>query len=74
MKIVSADYLPDDLPGAFTVWASSPEAQFLHGRFVESNWDVEEMKNGEVAKRIEDDPHFLKVGVLGLVGAMNTTI
>lgn len=74
VQITSPDRSPDDLPGAFTVWLSSPEAQFLHGRYVESNWDVEEMMNGEVAKRIQDDPHFLKVGVSGLVSAMKTTV
>lgn len=66
--LIGADLLPDNLPGAFTVWAASPEARFLHGRFVWSSWDVDEMKHGEVAKRIEEDPHFLKIGVLGLVG------
>lgn len=46
----------------------------MHGRYVESRWDVEELKNGEVAKRIEDDPYFLKVGVHGLAGAVHTVI
>lgn len=26
------------------VWLSLPEAQFLNGRFVWANWDVEELK------------------------------
>ncbi|KAH8900777.1 NAD(P)-binding protein [Thozetella sp. PMI_491] len=32
------------LPSDFVVWAVSSEAQFLNGRFVWVNWDVEEMK------------------------------
>ncbi|CAH0032702.1 unnamed protein product [Clonostachys rhizophaga] len=37
--------MPDsvDLPGHFVVWLASPEAQFLNGKFVYSNWDVEEL-------------------------------
>jgi hypothetical protein len=60
--------LTDDLPGAFSVWVASHEAKFLHGRFVWAAWDVEELKSGEVAERINSEPHFLKVGVPGLVG------
>lgn len=56
----------EDLPGAFSVWAASDEARFLHGRFVWAAWDVDEMKQGEVAARVESDPSFLKVGVPGL--------
>lgn len=56
----------EDLPGNFAVWATSPEAAFLHGRFVWANWDVEELKNGVVAKQIQEDEHFLKVGIEGL--------
>jgi hypothetical protein len=32
-----------DLPGHFSVWLASPEADFLHGKFVCANWDVEEL-------------------------------
>ncbi|KAI1092720.1 NAD(P)-binding protein [Rostrohypoxylon terebratum] len=55
-----------DLPGDFAVWAASPEARFLHGRFVWASWDVEELMNGELRKRIEEDPWYFKVGVKGL--------
>jgi hypothetical protein len=34
-----------ELPADFVVWAASPEAKFLKGKFVWSNWDVEEMKS-----------------------------
>lgn len=33
------------LPGGFCVWLASPEAEFLKGRFVWANWDVEELKS-----------------------------
>lgn len=32
-----------NLAGNFVVWAASPEADFLKGRFVWSNWDVVEL-------------------------------
>ncbi|KAH7368583.1 hypothetical protein B0T11DRAFT_316717 [Plectosphaerella cucumerina] len=56
----------ENLPGNFATWAASPEAAFLHGRFVWANWDVEELKNGVVGERIQEDEHFLKVGIEGL--------
>ncbi|GAP84806.1 putative short-chain dehydrogenase [Rosellinia necatrix] len=55
-----------DLPGHFAVWAASPEAKFLHGRFVWAAWDVDQLKNGELRKRIDEEPAFLKIGVNGL--------
>ncbi|KAI9150528.1 Short chain dehydrogenase citE [Paramyrothecium foliicola] len=56
----------ENLPGHFAVWAASPEAAFLHGRFVWANWDMEEIKNGVVGQQIQEDEHFLKVGIEGL--------
>ena len=32
------------LPSSFAVWASSPEARFLSGKFVWAHWDVDELK------------------------------
>lgn len=54
------------LPGNFAVWAASTEAEFLHGRFVWANWDVDELKDGLPGKRIADDDKFLKVGIHGV--------
>ncbi|KAH6960124.1 hypothetical protein DER45DRAFT_627163 [Fusarium avenaceum] len=54
------------LPGAFAVWCASPEALFLHGRFVWAAWDVDELKSGPVRKRLEKDVNFLRIGVHGL--------
>lgn len=50
------------LPGDFTVWAVSPEARFLNGKFVWANWDVEELK--AMAKEIVDSDKF-SLGLLG---------
>ncbi|KAL8367201.1 hypothetical protein RB599_010279 [Gaeumannomyces hyphopodioides] len=55
-----------ELSGSFAVWAASPEARFLHGRFVWASWDVEELATGPVRKRMEEDHDFLRVGVVGL--------
>lgn len=32
------------LPAHFHLWLASPEAEFLKGKFVWINWDVEELK------------------------------
>ncbi|KAF4459505.1 short-chain dehydrogenase [Fusarium albosuccineum] len=54
-----------NLPGSFAVWAASPEAAFLHGRFVWAEWDVGELKQGELRKKIDENPNFLKLGLHG---------
>ncbi|KAI0432750.1 short chain dehydrogenase [Xylaria sp. FL1042] len=55
-----------DLPGHFAVWAASPEARFLHGRFVWASWDVEKLQDGDIRRRIDEDPAYLKIGINGL--------
>jgi hypothetical protein len=32
------------LPASFNVWLASPEADFLKGKFLWTNWDVDELK------------------------------
>jgi hypothetical protein len=51
-----------ELPASFIVWAVSPEAEFLKGKFVWANWDVDEL----VAKKEEliSSPQL----TLGLIG------
>jgi len=51
-----------ELTAGFFVWLASPEAEFLKGKFVWSNWDVDELK----AKReeLEGTPN-LTLGLLG---------
>jgi NAD(P)-dependent dehydrogenase (short-subunit alcohol dehydrogenase family) len=69
---VPNDILPFDdvsLPGAEAVWLASPEARFLHGRFIWASWDVDELKSDEIRKAIAEDVEFLKIGVHGLKGA-----
>lgn len=56
------------LAGSEAVWLASPEARFLHGRFVWASWDVDELKSGEIRKTIDEDVEFLKIGVNGLKG------
>lgn len=56
----------ENVPGQFAVWAASSEAKFLHGRFVWATWDVNELTSGDIRKKIDEDPWFLKVGVKGL--------
>lgn len=59
----------DEVCGGFAVWAATEEAEFLHGRFVWSSWDVDELAVGEVRKRIEEDPYFLRSSIVGLNGS-----
>ena len=64
--IYSLTTVLEDLPGSFAVWAASPEAAFLHGRFVWAAWDVEDLKSGPLREKLEKDASFLKVSVNGL--------
>lgn len=66
---VGRDRLPFDdmsLPAGAAVWLASPEAAFLHGRFVWASWDVDELRAGELRRRIDSDVNFLRVGIIGL--------
>ena len=53
------------LPGNFCVWLTSPEAAFLHGRFVWVNWDVDELKAR--ADEIVNKPQELQMVLQGPV-------
>jgi len=52
-----------DLPGSWSVWAATPHAAFLHGRFVWASWDVEELAQ---MKKEFSDPGFLQFGLQGI--------
>ncbi|KAK4198037.1 hypothetical protein QBC40DRAFT_308591 [Triangularia verruculosa] len=54
------------LPGNFAVWAATPEAKFLHGRFLAAWWDVNELKDDELQGKLESDWHLLRIGANGL--------
>ncbi|KAE8446346.1 hypothetical protein EG329_012095 [Mollisiaceae sp. DMI_Dod_QoI] len=56
----------DDLPGHFALWLASKESSFLHGRYAYASWDVDQLANGSIRKRIDKDPYFLRVSVDGL--------
>jgi len=57
-----AYFLLVSLPADFLVWAASPEAAFLRGKFVWCNWDVEELMAR--AKEIEEG-NALTLGLNG---------
>ncbi|KAF8832117.1 hypothetical protein HHX47_DHR1001146 [Lentinula edodes] len=62
------------LPADFAVWSASPEAAWLHGRFVWAHWDVEELKaDKEIAKRLKEETGYLKVAVQGLTEISETS-
>jgi hypothetical protein len=44
ISLANDDFSLVNLPAHFTVWLASPEAAFLNGKFVWSNWDVDELK------------------------------
>lgn len=50
------------LPGSFAVWLASGEADFLAGRFVYANWDVDELK-ARAEEIVNSD--LLKIGMIG---------
>lgn len=51
------------LPASYVVWAASPEADFISGRFLWVHWDVNELRVALEKKK--DDPCYLRVGIEG---------
>ncbi|KAF4415000.1 hypothetical protein FACUT_13770 [Fusarium acutatum] len=62
----------ESLPAHFSVWAASPEAEFIHGRFVWAAWDVEELK-ALMDDGIKKNPRFLLAGIEGLSASTGST-
>ena len=58
----SIDIVAASLAAHFLLWLASKEARFLRGKYVCSNWDVEEMK--AKAKQIEM-PRMLEANIHG---------
>ena len=56
------------LPASAIVWLSSKEAEFMHGRMMWTSWDVDELRKGDIRKRLDEDHYFLRVTVGGLKG------
>jgi hypothetical protein len=50
------------LPGQFAVWLASKEAEFLKGRFLWTNWDVEELMKRKFEFELDSD--LLKSGLV----------
>ncbi|KAG4423647.1 hypothetical protein IFR04_003192 [Cadophora malorum] len=66
-SVKDGEFVYDDpkLPGHFCVWLASPEADFLHGKFVWSNWDVDELKARE--KEVVSKPQELQMALQGAI-------
>jgi hypothetical protein len=56
------------LSASTVVWLASKEAEFLSGRMIWCSWDVEELRTGDIRKRLDEDHYFLRVSVSGLKG------
>jgi hypothetical protein len=54
--------LAEKLPGDFSVWLASPEAEFLNGRYVWAAWDVDEMI--AMKEKVSNDPFLLTMGLV----------
>ncbi|EME44037.1 hypothetical protein DOTSEDRAFT_71740 [Dothistroma septosporum NZE10] len=52
----------EKLPGHFAIWLTGNEAEFLHGRFVWAQWDVDELV--QLKKKVEEDQGLLKLGLI----------
>jgi hypothetical protein len=63
-----ADTILAELPAQTIVWLASSEAAFLKGKYVWTNWDVEELKS-EAAKIAE--PNYLTTGLNGWPGNLS---
>ncbi len=62
VEYCEADFDLVSLPASFNVWLASPEARFLKGKFLWTNWDVDELKSQ--AKEIEAGVQ-LSIGLVG---------
>jgi hypothetical protein len=62
VEYYEADFDLVSLPASFNVWLASPEARFLKGKFLWTNWDVDELK--AQAKEIEASER-LSIGLGG---------
>ncbi|KAF1349181.1 putative NADP(+)-dependent dehydrogenase [Delphinella strobiligena] len=51
-----------DLPAHFAVWLAGPESDFLYGRHLWANWDVDELI--ALKDRLAKDPSFLTIGLV----------
>lgn len=59
---VKMDWEDIRLPADFAVWLAGPESDFLNGRMVWAQWDVDELM--ELKERVEREKGFLTVGLI----------
>jgi hypothetical protein len=57
----SVDFVVE-LPGDFAVWLAGPEAEFLTGRYVWAQWDVDELI--AMKEKVTQDPTLLTIGLV----------
>lgn len=50
------------LPADFAVWLAGPQSDFLHGRFVWAQWDVDELI--ALKERVEREANLLRLGLV----------
>ena len=62
----TADLEAGEMAAAFSVWAATKAAAFLHGRFVWASWDVDELASEENRRQIAEDPYFLRTTIAPL--------
>jgi hypothetical protein len=60
--VADKSFSTEKLPGDFAVWLASPEAEFLNGRFVWAQWDVDELIS--LKDRIAADPTYLTTALV----------
>ncbi|KAK3702114.1 hypothetical protein LTR37_015089 [Vermiconidia calcicola] len=51
-----------NMTGNFAVWLAGKESEFLHGRFVWAQWDVDELL--ALKEKMANDRSFLKIGLM----------
>jgi NAD(P)-dependent dehydrogenase (short-subunit alcohol dehydrogenase family) len=51
-----------NLPAHFALWLAGPESDFLHGRHVWAQWDVDELI--ELKEKLAKDANLLKIGLI----------
>lgn len=66
IRLLTLNSILVTLPADFGVWAATDEAKFLHGRWVDAHWDIDEVKGPEIRKVLEEDKNFMRIGLSGV--------
>lgn len=51
-----------ELPADFAVWLAGPQSDFLQGKYLWAEWDVDELI--ALKESLEKDPNLLKIGLV----------